>query len=109
MQVFEYTDKLLDLIWGNFNAIAHPLRLKIILALKEEPTCVCELAEKLGERQPLISQHLSILKESGLVTTKRMGNKIQYSLSNETIIDIIEIMREITLKRVKELSKIQGG
>jgi DNA-binding transcriptional ArsR family regulator len=109
MRQYEYTDKLLGLIGSRFNAIAHPLRLKIILVLKEEPTCVCELAERLGERQPLVSQHLSILKDSGLVTTKRMGNKIQYSLNDERIADIIEIMREITLERVKELSKIQGG
>jgi DNA-binding transcriptional ArsR family regulator len=109
MVLYEYNDRLLSLIVNSFNAIAHPLRLKIILVLKEEPICVCELAERLGERQPLISQHLSILKDSGLVTTKRIGNKIQYSLNNERIGDIVEIMREIILERIKELSKIQGG
>lgn len=106
MQQYEYTDKLLDLIGDKFNAIAHPLRLKIILILKEEPACVCELAERLGGKQPLVSQHLSILRDSGLVSTKRIGNKIQYFLSDERIVDVIEIMREITLERVKELSKI---
>lgn len=106
MQQYEYSDKLLSLIGDKFSAIAHPMRLKIILALRETPSCVCELAKKLGERQPLISQHLSILKASDLVTSKRIGNKIQYLLNDDRIGDVIEIMKGIVLERIEELSKI---
>lgn len=106
MRQSEYTNKLLDLIGEKLSAMAHPLRLKIILALSEEPACVCELVERLGERQPLISQHLSILRASDLVTSKRIGNKIQYLLNDKRIVEIIETMKGIALERIEELSKI---
>ncbi len=109
MRKLEYNNKLLDLIWKSFGALANPVRLRILLALKEEPMCVCELAEYLNERQPLISQHLAILKDSGLVEAKRMGNRIQYNISDERIIDVISLIGEITIKRVKELVEIQEG
>lgn len=109
MRKFEYTNKMLDLIWDKFEALANPVRLKIILALGERPMCVCELSEKLSERQPLISQHLAILRDSGLVEAKRIGNRIQYSIGDEKIIDIIKLMEDITVKKLKELVEIQEG
>jgi len=109
MRNFEYTDKLLDTIWEKFGALASPVRLKILLALKEKPMCVCELSEHLSERQPLISQHLAILKNSGLVEAKRMGNRIQYSISDKKIIDIIELMEEFTIQRLRELVELKEG
>lgn len=109
MRKIEYTNKLLELIWERFGALANPIRLRILLALREKPMCVCELTEYLNEKQPLISQHLAILKDSGLVEAKRMGNRIQYNISDERIIDVISIMGEITIQRVRELIDIQEG
>ncbi|MCX7794980.1 MAG: metalloregulator ArsR/SmtB family transcription factor [bacterium] len=109
MRKFEYANKLLDLIWDKFEALAHPVRLKIILALIEEPMCVCELSGYLSEKQPLISQHLAILKDSGLVEAKRIGNRIQYSISDVRIVDIIKLMEDITIKKLKELVDVQEG
>lgn len=89
--------------------MANPIRLRILLALREKPMCVCELTEYLNEKQPLISQHLAILKDSGLVEAKRMGNRIQYNISDGRVIDIISLMGEITIQRVRELINIQEG
>ena len=104
---FEYNDKLINLIWDKLQALANPIRLKILLALKEKPMCVCELSEYFGDRQPLISQHLAILKDSDLVIAKRMGTRIQYSLSDNKIIELIDIIKELTIKKIEELTTLK--
>lgn len=103
MRKFEYSDKLINIIGSKFEALANPIRLKILLALKEKPMCVCELSEYLNERQPLISQHLAILRDNDLVITRRIGTRIQYSLSDEKIIELIDIIKELTIRKIEEL------
>ena len=54
-------------------AAAHPVRLMILGELLEGPRCVTAIRELLGARQPNVSQHLSVLKRSGLVAFSREG------------------------------------
>ncbi len=54
-------------------AAAHPVRLMILGELLEGPRCVTAIRELLGARQPNVSQHLSVLKHSGLVAFSREG------------------------------------
>jgi ArsR family transcriptional regulator, arsenate/arsenite/antimonite-responsive transcriptional repressor len=62
-------------------ALGHPVRLGIVLRLADEPdTCACDFAEVFGVSQPTVSQHLKVLREAGLVTTRRRGTQICYSL-----------------------------
>ena len=62
-------------------ALGHPVRLGIALRLSDEPdTCACDFAEVFGVSQPTVSQHLKVLREAGLVTTRRRGTQICYSL-----------------------------
>ncbi len=64
-----------------FKALADPTRLRIINLLLEEPFCVCELEAILQLPQSLLSRHLAYLRAAGLVTDKRRGPRVQYSLS----------------------------
>jgi DNA-binding transcriptional ArsR family regulator len=62
-------------------ALGHPTRLGIVLRLAEEGgTCACDFAEIFGVSQPAVSQHLKVLREAGLVRTRREGTQIVYSL-----------------------------
>ena len=62
-------------------ALGHPVRLGIALRLAGEPdTCACDFADVFGVSQPTVSQHLKVLREAGLVTTRRRGTQICYSL-----------------------------
>jgi ArsR family transcriptional regulator len=62
-------------------ALGHPVRLGIALRLaKEGGTCACDFAEIFGVSQPTVSQHLKVLREAGLVRTRRDGTQIYYSL-----------------------------
>ena len=65
---------LFDLRTRVIKALAHPMRLKIIDQLEiDQERCVCELVDALGCDQPLVSKHLAVLKNAGLVTSVRRG------------------------------------
>ena len=59
---------------------ADPLRLRILGLLSGEALCVCHLQETLGARQPLVSHHLRVLREAGLVDTEPCGRFTYYRL-----------------------------
>lgn len=62
-------------------ALAHPVRLGIVRALAARPDiCACDFTDDFAVSQPTISAHLRVLRESGLVTTRRDGTTICYSL-----------------------------
>jgi DNA-binding transcriptional ArsR family regulator len=62
-------------------ALAHPIRLGIVRRLAREPdTCACDFTDYFDVAQPTISAHLKVLRSAGVVTTRRDGNTICYSL-----------------------------
>jgi ArsR family transcriptional regulator, zinc-responsive transcriptional repressor len=73
-----------------FQALANPLRLAIVLHLGHEPHCVHDLVELLGVSQPLVSQHLRILRAARLVGSARQGKEVVYSLHDDHVRHIAE-------------------
>ena len=70
-------------------ALANPHRLAIVAALNDQPRCVHELVDALGVSQPLVSQHLRILRASHLVRAERRGREIAYFLGDEHVFHIV--------------------
>lgn len=70
--------------------MAQPARIQILLGLASKEACVCHLEAVLKMSQASISQHLMILRKNGLVTTRRDGRHIYYSLSNLSLLDIFQ-------------------
>lgn len=67
-----------------FAALAHDTRLRcLLLLLRHEELCVCELTHAIGANQPHISRHLAHLRELGLVVDRRAGHWIHYRLHPE--------------------------
>ena len=63
-------------------ALAHPVRWGILRRLAAEPgICACDFTEFFDVSQPTISAHLKVLREAGLVTTRRSGTTICYSIT----------------------------
>jgi ArsR family transcriptional regulator, arsenate/arsenite/antimonite-responsive transcriptional repressor len=78
---------------ARLKALGHPVRLGIARRLADEPeTCACDFAEVFGVSQPTISQHLRVLREAGLVTTRRRGTQICYSLEPGAIRALSELL-----------------
>lgn len=63
-----------------YQCLCDPTRLRILHLLTRSPLCVCHFQDALRERQVKISKHLAYLRQRGLVTTRREGNWIIYSL-----------------------------
>jgi len=69
-----------------FKALADPLRLRIVILLLNGELCVCDLIEILGLPQSTISRHMSRLKTAGLVTDRRNGKWVHYSLADNPLL-----------------------
>jgi len=70
-------------------ALAAPVRIAIVLELREADRCVHELVDSLGVAQPLISQHLRVLKAAGVVDGQRHGREVVYRLVDEHLSHIV--------------------
>ncbi len=75
--------------------IGDPKRIIILYLLAERPRNVKELTEALGVSQPTVSHHLKILRDRGLVQTRRDGAMIYYSIADGRIIQALDILRSM--------------
>jgi ArsR family transcriptional regulator len=85
-----------------FHALADPIRLEILAYLRDGEKCVCEIIPHLNILQPVVSRHLKILKDAGIVKDRKDGNKRFYSIIDTRIYAIID---GITPELVDTLSK----
>jgi DNA-binding transcriptional ArsR family regulator len=70
-------------------ALSAPLRLAVVAELSAGPRCVHELVDALGVPQPLVSQHLRVLRSARLVHAERRGREIAYSLADAHVGHIV--------------------
>lgn len=95
-----------QLIANIFKALAHPTRLRIIQLLKEKPLCVCEILPQLESEQSNTSQHLSVLKNQGIVDNKKDGAMVIYHIKNPEVYKMIEIAEKIILNQIEETKQL---
>jgi DNA-binding transcriptional ArsR family regulator len=79
----------LDVAAELLRALASPHRLAIVRELDGRARCVHELVDALGVSQPLVSQHLRVLRAGRLVRAERRGREIAYSLSDDHVARIV--------------------
>ena len=68
-----------------FKALSVHSRLQIVKLIKDKQLCVNAITKKLDISQPAVSQHLSVLKEAGLVKSDRYGSIIHYSIDTKRL------------------------
>ena len=74
-------------------SLASPVRLRILCMIADREASVGELAEGLGVRQSVASQHLALLRKDGLVAARREGQTIWYSLADPRVLGIIHVLQ----------------
>jgi DNA-binding transcriptional ArsR family regulator len=85
-----------------FKALGHPVRLGIALRLAEEPeTCACDFADVFDVSQPTVSQHLKVLRDAGVVVTRRRGTQICYSLDPRAVRQLAEVVGALKPRPVR--------
>lgn len=84
----------------------NPKRLEIISLLRDGEKTVSELEELAGIPQANVSQHLTVLRQNNVVTTRREGANIYYKIANPKILQACDLMREVLLEKLSESEKI---
>lgn len=76
-------------------AMAHPLRLKILCALKNDEMAVLEIVRVVGSSQSNVSQHIDILRTENILESRREGNRILCRVKDNKILTLISNMRNV--------------
>jgi ArsR family transcriptional regulator len=76
-------------------AMSHPLRLKILCFLGTDKVSVQDIVEQVGTTQSNISQHLGILREKGILASKKDANRVYYYVDDERTLQLIKLMKEL--------------
>jgi len=76
-------------------AMAHPLRLKILCLVGNQELSVLEIVEAVGTTQSNVSQHLGMLKHHGLLESRKEANKVFYRIGDPRVLKMISLTREI--------------
>ncbi len=98
--------KLYELHAHMCQVFTSPKRLEILNLLRDKELSVGELTKLAKILQANLSQHLSILREKGIVKTRREGTTIYYSLANTKILKAFDIIREMLLEKLAQTEKL---
>ncbi len=82
----------------SLKAMSHPLRLKILCTLGDKELSVQDIVEYVGTSQSNISQHLAILKDKGILISRKDANRVYYRVGDVRTLRLIEMMREVFCK-----------
>ena len=86
--------------------LADPNRIMLLYALSQGSRNVTELCNELNMPQPLVSRHLKVLRERGMVTTERRGTVIKYSLGDERLIQALDLLRAVMREGIAKRAEL---
>ena len=79
----------------SLKAMSHPLRLRILCTLGDQEVSVQDIVESVGTSQSNISQHLAILRDKGILASRKDANKVFYRVSDTRTLRLIGMMQEV--------------
>jgi DNA-binding transcriptional ArsR family regulator len=86
--------------------LASPRRLEILHLLADGPREVGRLAAELGASQPNVSQHLAVMRTTGMVEAERDGREVRYSLTDPEVMVACDLMRRVLERRYSRLGEL---
>jgi ArsR family transcriptional regulator, virulence genes transcriptional regulator len=95
-------ERLFELHAEVCKTLSNAVRLRIISELQDGEMTVGTLAKKLGIRQAHLSQHLSVLRQKGVVAARKDGLNVYYNLPNPKIIKAYQLIREVLMERLRK-------
>lgn len=116
MPTFAYTNKVMDtsstenriyeLHAQLCKTLSSPVRLRILNLLRDSEKTVNELVSATGLRQSNLSQHLAVLRQTGIVTVRKEGVNARYRIANAKMIKACDIIREVLLEQLAEAEEL---
>ncbi len=88
-------DEDIDRASRSLKAMSHPLRLKILCTLGDQEVSVQEIVERVGTSQSNISQHLAILRDKGILSSRKDANRVFYKVVDSRTLQLISMMRNV--------------
>lgn len=79
----------------SLKAMSHPLRLKILCTLQDQEISVQDIVDNVGTSQSNISQHLAILRDKGILTSRKDANRVFYRVGDARTLRLIGMMQEV--------------
>jgi DNA-binding transcriptional ArsR family regulator len=79
----------------SMKAMCHPLRLKILCVLGDGELSVQDIVERVGTSQSNISQHLAILRDKGILASRKEANRVYYRIVDFRTLQLMSMMREV--------------
>ncbi len=86
--------------------LSNPIRLEILSKLRDGAKSVNQIASLTNVRQATVSQHLAVLRQRGVVSTKREGINVYYDVANPKITKACDLMREVLFEHIASMSEI---
>lgn len=93
----------LELEASLLRVLGHSARLRILAALAQGDTCVCELIPAIGLEQSNLSQHLKLLRDHGIVAARKEGTRVIYRLANDAVLPLVESARRAVQYRLARM------
>ena len=79
----------------SLKAMSHPLRLKILCTLRDQEVSVQDIVDNVGTSQSNISQHLAILRDKGILASRKDANRVFYRVGDARTLRLIGMMQEV--------------
>jgi ArsR family transcriptional regulator len=89
--------------------MSNAIRLEIVHILREGPKRVNEIVQAAGQPQSVISRHLGVLRNGGVVTAQRRAQDVYYQIANPKIVNICNLMREVLAEEASHKSILVQG
>ncbi len=89
-------------------ALGQPTRLQILDLLKDGERCVCEIFPAINQEQANVSKHLSILKQAGILESRKDGLRIIYRLKNQEVLGLLKGVSRILKAQAQEQRRLMA-
>ena len=105
----DFNRKLYEMHAEICKVLTNPKRIEILNLLRNGERSVSELAALAELQQTNVSQHLSFLRQKGMVVFRREGSNIFYSVANPKIFKAMDTMKEVLLERLRKDQEFVAG
>jgi ArsR family transcriptional regulator len=90
-------------------AVANATRLQILDFLRSGEKCACDIVPEVNMEQSSVSQHLTVLKNAGILSSRREGQHVIYSVRNEKIFDLMDALDSLLRDELEAASDLLRG
>lgn len=102
-------DGLIEVIAQRFRVLGEPMRIKLLDAISQAPSTVSELVQVTGASQQNVSKHLGVLAQAGMVERSKRGNNVVYSIADDSLYVLCEVVCGGLRDQVEELGALLRG